>query len=408
MGLARPGAWPYAQGVMIARQPSTIPAFAALVGGDRVEVIADGPERLARLIDLIDTATQSVRMLFYIFADDASGTSVRDALTRAARRGVRVMAMLDSFGSAGTPDDFFAETREVGAIVRWFGTRWTPRYLIRNHQKLVIIDDKLAMAGGFNVEDSYFAPTADRNGWTDLAFTIDGPAVASAIRWFDGLAAWIALPRPRFRNLRRLVREWRDDGDSVQWLVGGPTIRLSPWARTLRQDMLRAGNLALAMAYFAPNAGVLRRIGRIAKRGGAVRLLLPARSDNGATVGASRLLYGFLMKRGVAIAEYEAQRLHAKMIVIDDLVLIGSANLDMRSLYVNMELMLRVQDAGFARQCRQWIEALDERSTQVTPELHRRRAGPLNRLRWFASWLVVTVIDYSVTRRLNFGLKDEE
>ncbi len=185
-------------------------------------------------------------------------------------------------------------------------------------------------------------------------------------------------------------------------------MRLSPWARALRGDMLRAGNMALAMAYFAPNAGMLRRIAMIARRGGEVRMLLPARSDNGATVGASRLLYGFLMKRGVAIAEYEAQRLHAKLIVIDDIVLIGSANLDMRSLYVNMELMLRVQDAGFARQCRDWITAQEVHSTEITPQLHRRRAGPLNRLRWFASWLVVTVIDYSVTRRLNFGLKSTE
>ena len=382
--------------------------FSVHVANNHIEVIGDGPDRLARLIEMIDAANVSVRIMFYIFADDRSGLAVRDALTRAAHRGVRVVAMLDSFGSSATPDDFFVALRTAGASVRWFGTRWTPRYLIRNHQKLVIVDDRLAMAGGFNIADGYFAPVSERDGWTDLAFTIDGPAVAPAIRWFDGLAAWIALPRPRFRNLRRLVREWRDDGDSVQWLVGGPTIRLSPWARTLRQDMLHAGNLALAMAYFAPNAGVLRRIGRIAKRGGAVRLLLPARSDNGATVGASRLLYRFLMKRGVAIAEYEAQRLHAKMIVIDDLVLIGSANLDMRSLYINMELTLRVQDAGFARRCRQWIEALDALSTQVTPELHRRRAGLLNRLRWFASWLVVTVIDYSVTRRLNFGLKDEE
>ena len=391
--------------------PAAIPpatCFSATVAGNRIEVVADGPERLARLLDLIDSATVSVRLMFYIFDADTSGTMVRDALTRAARRGVRVTAMLDSFGSSATPDDFFAEMRLAGAIMRWFGTRWTPRYLIRNHQKLVIVDDAVAMAGGFNVADAYFAPTGDREGWSDLGFIMTGPAIAPAIRWFDGLAEWIERPRPQFRSLRRLVRQWRDGGDAVQWLVGGPTVRLSPWARTLRADMLRADNMALAMAYFAPNAGMLRRIARIAKRGGAVRMLLPARSDNGATVGASRLLYRFLMKRGVAIAEYEAQRLHAKLIVIDDVVLIGSANLDMRSLYVNMELMLRVQDAGFARQCRDWLSTQEAHSTQITSELHRRRAGVLNRLRWFASWLVVTVIDYSVTRRLNFGLKREE
>ncbi len=408
MGLASLPCAPYVDAVTASIPKTAFPAFSARIAGSEIEVVADGPARLARLIGLIDAATRSVRIMFYIFADDASGVTVRDALMRAAQRGARVVAILDSFGSSATPDDFFAELRAAGASVRWFGTRWTPRYLIRNHQKLAIIDERVAMAGGFNIADSYFAPSSDRDGWCDLAFTIDGRPVAAAVRWFDGLAAWITLPRPHFRDLRRLVRDWRDDGDSVQWLVGGPTVRLSPWARMLRADMLSARHMALAMAYFAPNAGMLRRIGRIAKRGGAVRLLLPARSDNGATVGASRLLYGFLMKRGVTIAEYEAQRLHAKLIVIDDVVLIGSANLDMRSLYVNMELMLRVQDADFARHCRQWIDTRQEEATAITPAIHRHRAGILNRLRWLASWLVVTVIDYSVTRRLNFGLKNEE
>jgi cardiolipin synthase A/B len=162
------------------------------------------------------------------------------------------------------------------------------------------------------------------------------------------------------------------------------------------------------MAYFAPNAGLLRRFGRITRGGGQVRMLLPARSDNPATVGAARLLYGFLLKRGVVISEYEPQRLHSKVIVIDDIVLIGSANLDMRSLYVNMEMVLRIRDAAFARQCRAFLAEQERDATVITPRVHRQRATMLNRIRWFASWLVVSAIDYSVTRRLNFGLGEEK
>ncbi len=384
------------------------PDFSATVADQRIRVIPSGPARFKTLMDLIEGARASLCLLFYIYQDDNSGTAIRDALIRAARRGVVVSMMLDSFGSASTPDSFFAGLRSAGGSVRWFGTRWTPRYLIRNHQKLVIADGSIVMGGGFNIADEYFAPTSDRKGWHDLAFTLTGPAVGGAARWFDALAQWIAVPRPRFRDLRRLVGGWRDDGDAVSWQVGGPTVRLSPWARSLKREMNAAQSLALSMAYFAPNAGWLRRIGRITKRGGKVRMVLPARSDNGATVGASRLLYGFLLKRGIAIAEYEPQRLHAKLLVIDDNVHIGSANLDMRSLYVNMELMLRVRDAGFAEQCRALIAAQEAQSTVITPQLHRQRAGPLTRLRWFASWLMVTVIDYSVSRRLNFGLSDPE
>lgn len=392
---------------MASTPPPTAPRIAATIGNVQIELIADGPARLTRLIELIDGARHSLRVLFYIFAADGSARQVRDAMARAAERGVRVVALLDSFGSSSTPDSFFEPVRRAGGIVHWFGARWTPRYLIRNHQKLVVVDEHIAMSGGFNVADAYFAPADMADGWSDLALTVTGPAVDSAIRWFDGLDEWLADPRPKFRELRRLVREWRDPGGRVRWLVGGPTVRLSPWARTFRHDLARAGNVALIMAYFSPNAGLLRRFGRISRNGGQVRMLLPARSDNAATVGAARLLYGFLLKRGVCIGEYEPQRLHMKLIVIDDVVLIGSANLDMRSLYMNMEMVLRVRDATFARQCSAFIATQEAQATEITPELHRRRAGLLNRLRWFASWLVVSAIDYSVTRRLNFGLRDD-
>lgn len=385
-----------------------VPHLTATIGETEIRLIADGPERLTELLGLIDSATRSLRMLFYIFRDDRSGTMVRDALVRAASRGVEVTLLADSFGSGATPDRFFDVLREAGGTVCWFGTRWTPRYLVRNHQKLVIADDKALMSGGFNIEDGYFAPADDPEGWTDIGFTLTGPAVNPAIRWFDALARWMVDPRPRFRLLRRMVREWRDPGGRVRWLVGGPTVRLSPWARSFRHDLARASNAAIVMAYFAPNAGLLRRLARIPRSGGLARLLLPARSDNAATVGAARLLYGWLLKRGVTIAEYLPQRLHSKLIVLDDVVMIGSANLDMRSLYVNMELVLRIRDAAFARQCRAFIATQEADSQTITPAIHRRNAGFLNRLRWFASWLVVSVIDYSVTRRLNFGLSADD
>lgn len=384
--------------------PLPLPECAATVGDSRIAMIAGGPQRLETLLAMIDGAQYSLRLLFYIFAADRSGSAVRDALARAAARGVAVTLLADSFGSGKTPDSFFDPVRAAGGTMRWFGTRWTPRYLIRNHQKLVIADEQQLMSGGFNIEDSYFAPADDPDGWADLGFTLTGPAVAPATRWFDGLAEWMAQPRPRFRALRQMVREWHDHGGRVRWLVGGPTVRLSPWARSFRQDLSRAGNAAIVMAYFAPNAGLLRRVARIAQAGGQMRLLLPARSDNAATVGAARLLYGFLLKRGVAISEYMPQRLHSKLIILDDVVLVGSANCDMRSLYVNMELMLRVRDADFARQCRALVQAMEQSAEPISMAVHRQRAGWLTRLRWFASWLVVSVIDYTVTRRLNFGL----
>ncbi|MFM6853024.1 MAG: phospholipase D-like domain-containing protein [Sphingopyxis sp.] len=379
-------------------------SFSATVGEMRLDVIPSGPERLDRMLALIAGARRSVRLLTYIFANDAAGAQVLAALCAAAARGVRVAVLVDSFGSAATADGFFMPLRAAGGQARWFGTRWTPQYLIRNHQKLLVVDEDVVMAGGFNIAAPYFAAAGDPAGWQDIGITITGPRTADMVAWFDQLAAWMDAPRPRFRDLRRAVAGWVPAAGPVQWLIGGPTPRLSPWARALRADIAAGRDMALSTAYFSPNTGVMRRIGRMARRGGNVSLVLPAHSDNAATIGASRLLYAYLLKRGAAVFEFEPARLHNKLIVIDSTVLIGSANLDMRSLYVNMELMLRVEDAAFADQCRALIRAQQAVSTPITPARHRQRATWINRLRWAAAWLIVGMVDYSVTRRLNFGL----
>ena len=388
------------------RAAVTVADSAPLTVGDaHIKLLPHGPDRLATLLDTINTAHTSIRLLFYMFCPDAAGTAVRDALLAAAQRGVTVTMLIDSFGSSSTPNRFFDPIRDAGGTVRWFGTRWTPRYLIRNHQKLVVVDDTICISGGFNVADSYFAPPDDAQGWADIGFILTGPPVAPMMRWFDSLAEWMARERPRFRDLRRLVRHWHDDTPgTMQWVVGGPAARLSPWSRALRAELKPGRRLAICMAYFAPNAGMLRRIVRVARGGGSVSILLPSRGDNPATVGAARLLYKYLIKRGVEIAEFQPQLLHAKLIVVDDVVLIGSANCDMRSLYINLELMLRVEDADFAAACLAIQHARLAQAQPITLSLLQQWATPLTRLRWFMSWLVVTVADYSVTRRLNFGL----
>ncbi len=104
------------------------------------------------------------------------------------------------------------------------------------------------------------------------------------------------------------------------------------------------------------------------------------------------------------IYEFEPCKLHAKLIVVDDVTYIGSANFDMRSLYLNLELMLRIEDKALAERMRSFIQHHLPHSTEVTPALHKSRRTVWNRIRWSIGWFLVTVVDYSVTRRLNLGL----
>jgi len=117
--------------------------------------------------------------------------------------------------------------------------------------------------------------------------------------------------------------------------------------RAVSNDLIAGTRLDMIMAYFSPAVRLLARIGRIAKKG-ETRLLLAAKSDNGATIGASRILYGRLLKRGARIWEFSPCKLHTKLIVLDDAVYVGSANFDMRSLYINLEIMLRIEDKALA------------------------------------------------------------
>lgn len=377
-------------------------SFSADVADNRLTLYPDGGERLAALMALIESATRTLDLVFYIFMDDAVGARVRDALIAAEKRGVTVRLIIDGFGSSDTDDRFFDAFEAAGGDHCRFSAQRTVRYLIRNHQKIVIADGARAMIGGFNVADDYFAPPS-QNGWHDLGMTIDGPAAKPLQDYFEQLHAWTHNPKRHWRTIRKIIREWDPGGGKVQLLLGGPTNRLSPWARSVSRDLKHGSRLDMVMAYFSPARSLVRRIGRIARKGDT-RLVMAGKSDNGATIGATRLLYGYLLKRRAKIYEFSPCKLHTKLIVLDDCVYIGSANFDVRSLYLNAEIMLKIDDAAFADRMRAYIATHFAASEAITPALHRKRATILNRIRWALSWFVVTVVDYTVTRNLNFGL----
>lgn len=379
------------------------PPFDANAQGQSLRFYPAGKDRRKALLDMVRSAEKTLDVCFYIFAQDEVSTELRDALCDAAQRGVDVTLIIDRFGSSAT-DEFLKPLTSCGGRYYCFSPRWTMRYLIRNHQKMVIADGKRAMFGGFNIEDDYFAPPQE-NGWNDLAIRIEGDAVDGLCEWFAKLCDWTDDDDAHFKTIRRTVREWDwTSGDGhARWLVGGPTKGLSTWARCVTQDLKEGEKLDIFMAYFSPPYSLLKRIGRVAKQG-HTRLLMAAKSDNRATIGATRSLYRYLLKRDAKIWEFSPCKLHTKLIVLDDAVYMGSANFDMRSLYLNLELMLRIEDKALADRMREFVTSHIEASEHITPALHEKRATLWNRLRWWAGWVLVSVIDYTVARRLNLGI----
>lgn len=379
------------------------PPFAVEAQGQSLTFYPAGEDRRKALMELVRSAKRTLDVCFYIFAEDDVSTEVRDALCRAASDGVDVTLIIDRFGAPVT-EKFLMPLVEAGGRYLFFSPRWSMRYLIRNHQKMIIADGERAMFGGFNIEDDYFAPP-ERNGWNDLAIQIEGDGVDGLNDWFAKLRDWTDDDRAHFRAIKKTVRnwEWNSGSGHACWLVGGPTRGLSTWARRISQDMKEGSKLDIFMAYFSPPFSLLKRIAGVAKRG-ETRLLMAAKSDNGATIGATRSLYKYLLKRGAKIWEFSPCKLHTKLLVLDDAVYLGSANFDMRSLYLNLEIMMRIEDKALADRMREFVTQHIEASEQITLDKHLKRATLWNRIRWSLGWVLVSVIDYTVTRRTNLSI----
>lgn len=375
------------------------------VEGNRLHLLTEGKDRLEALIALIDGAKSSLRLLYYIYAADEAGQKVRDALGRALKRGVTVALIVDGFGSSAPPE-FFADIRADGADICRFLPKLGRRYLLRNHQKLALADERVAIIGGFNIENDYFD---DQQGWRDLGLRIEGPAAARLVGYFDALRRWTHRDGARLRDLRGALSRWSqggsqgDGGGKACWLLGGPMRRLSPWARAIRTEIAKAARIDMIAAYFAPTPRMLRAIERVGKSGGAARIVTAAKSDNEATIAAARHTYHRLLRQKVRIFEYQRTKLHTKLFVIDDAVHIGSANFDVRSLFLNLEVMLRIEDKGFADYMRAYVDREIADSRAITQAAHEQ-ATWWDRARWSWAYWLVAVVDGKVTRRLSFGV----
>ncbi len=365
-------------------------------------VLRTDEERFGAVIAVIKSAKRTIRMFIYMFKDDETGKLVLAELVAAAGRGVNVQLMIDSFGSNDSNVAFFAPLAQAGGRFQVFGTKFNLGYLVRNHQKILVADERDAVIGGFNITDNYFGRAGDAS-WEDFGVILSGPKSSDLSKYLSDLVELAEDGRVKYLQLRKLIRRWKPGDGALQLLIGGPTNRISPWALYLKKDLERAKQLQIVAAYFSPSQSILRRIAKVT-RNGSSKLVLAGKTDNKATIGAARSLYTYLLKRGAKIYEYQSRPLHMKLLVIDDATYIGSSNLDVRSLFINIEIMLRIEDRPFADYMRSIIGDMIEQSDEQTPEIHRARAGIFQRIGWFCKYLLVNSFDYTIGRRIKFRL----
>lgn len=325
-----------------------------------------GREIFPRLLTAISVAQRSIQFETYIYSDGKLGRQFLEALIAASRRGVRVQVLVDAIGSWLLPDDFFHPLIATGAEVRRFNPIHPMRFGVRDHRKLLICDESVVFIGGFNLSDEYDGDGVT-SGWCDLGVQIQNHPLA--IRLSASFAELFALADFRrkswlqfraFTHRRRMKKL-----SSGELFLTHPGRGASPFQMALYRDLHHARTVQIISPYFLPTRHLRRDLMRVARRGGRVQLILAGKTDVLISQLAARSQYNRLLKAGVEIFEYQPQILHVKLICIDGVVYVGSSNLDVRSLNLNYELMLRLDDKESAAQAQAIVRRLLEQSRKI-------------------------------------------
>jgi len=302
----------------------------------------------------IRLAKDSIRLEMYIYTTGQPGNAIRDALCDAARRGVTVRILLDSFGSLELPSDYWRSVSAAGGVVRFFNPLRLGRIAFRDHRKLLICDGTSAIISGFNISGQELGDGITR-GWRDLGLKLASPLAGDLAGSFDRM---FRMADFKHRLLHRIP--WRPPfrrcppGQSCSSLLtSGPGQTGSTIKTTLLHDLHRAHTIRIISAYFLPPRRFRRTLIQASRQGRDVKIITAGKTDVALARYAGRALYHGLLRAGIRIAEYDAQILHTKLIIADHVVYIGSANLDTRSLNINYECLIRIDDRRLADEAHQ-------------------------------------------------------
>ena len=237
-------------------------------------------------------------------------------------------------------------------------------------------------------------------GWCDVGLRVGAQLAGRLALTFEEMFVRAEFRHKRFIRLRRSASRKSVVGANEQLLLSGPGRGRNPFKRALHRDLAQATNVQIMAAYFLPTWRIRRDLTRLTRRGGTVQLILPGKSDVLVAQLAGQSLYRRFLKAGVQISEYQPQVLHAKLIIADNIVYVGSANLDPRSLDINYELMVRFDHEMMADQARAIFAGRLEHCRVITRREWRASRTFWRRLkqRW-AYWLLVRIDPYIARRQ---------
>jgi cardiolipin synthase len=325
-----------------------------IIEGNKVEVLLNGDQIFASMLDAIRKAEHSINFETYIYWSETIGREFSDALSERARAGVKVHVMLDFIGSIKMDQASMDEMKKAGVqLQRYHKPVWwkLARLNNRTHRKLLIVDGKVGFTGGVGIADKWRGKAQDEDHWRDSHFRVEGPVVGQMQAVFNDnwtKATGVVLDGPDYFPPLKA-----EGAIPAQMFSSSPT----GGSESMHLMYLMAITAArrridLSSAYFVPDELAVKALVAAARRGVAVRIIVPGKIiDSDIVRAASRERWGELLKAGIRIAEYQPTMYHVKALVVDTLLVsVGSTNFDNRSFSLNDEANLNVLDAGFARQ----------------------------------------------------------
>lgn len=354
-----------------------------LLGGNQLELLVTGDEAFPRMLDAIRNARRHIHVQSFIIGNDEFGRALMALLAEKARAGVKVRVLYDRFGSTlavlgglffryrGTPNLQVAGWTMARLLKRQFQIN------LRNHRKVLIVDGELAFTGGINLQVAHTSREG-RPAIRDYHTALRGPIVSELQYTF--LSDWYYITE---ENPDRLLCEdhfprLEPAGTTPIRLVnGGPATELDEISDALFACLVSARRSILAVTpYLVPTTDIIQALRNAALRGVDVRVVVPEENNHFYAGWAGRSYYEELLASGVRVYERRPPFMHAKGLIIDDAVaMIGTANLDVRSLKLNYETNLMVYDGAFINRLKQAM--LEEVSVSVELELNHWRQRPL-------------------------------
>lgn len=313
-----------------------------ITGCNQSRVLADGEETYDAMLRAMEQAKDHIHVEFYIFRHDRIGTKFQDVMIRKAQEGVKVRLICDGLGSYKLKKTFIQRFKESGVEFYFFlpamVSMFSRRINYRNHRKIVVVDGTVGFLGGINVGDDYLGQYPHMGYWRDTHLEIEGDAVYFLQSVF--LHDWKLASGERITDIELYPEHHCVGKEQVQILSSGPDMN---W-NAIQEMCFGAISVAkeriwITSPYFIPDQGIYEALKTAAVSGVDVRIIIPDRADSRLVKMASLSYVDELLVAGVKFYEYEKGFIHAKVLLVDELLgSVGTANMDMRSFYCNFEL----------------------------------------------------------------------